>query len=346
MAADTPPTPPSNDPGPSPSTPVAPPSPRAPHLSTLIFMTAATPLALNLFLPALPTLASDLGTDYATATWAIAGYLAATGVVQLCAGPISDRIGRRPVALAVLAIFSVASVGCALAQDFVAFMVFRMLQAVMVAGYTVSLAVVRDTAPASDTATDARSTAGRIGTIAAIMAVMPMGAPILGGAIDAGIGWRGCFWLYAFMGAALALRVSLDLTETRRPNQGPPPARRLFRSPLFWGFSLCATMSTSSFYIFLAGAPYVAVATYGLSSTVVGVVLGSITLGFFTGSAITARLAGRLGALPLILAGRVVACAGLVAALSALAFGPIPALLFFAATLCVGLGNGLTTPSA
>jgi len=87
-----------------------------PHLHTLILLTAFSPLTLNMFLPSLGNIADDLQTDYAVVSLAVAGYLAVTAVIQLIAGPLSDRFGRRPVLLSALSVFTLASMGCALAD--------------------------------------------------------------------------------------------------------------------------------------------------------------------------------------------------------------------------------------
>ena len=98
-----------------------------------------------MFLPSLASIADDFETSYSTVSLAVGGYLAVTAVVQLIAGPLSVRIGRRPIMLGALLIFSTASLVCALANDIWVFLAFRMLQAGTIAGYAVSLAIVRDT---------------------------------------------------------------------------------------------------------------------------------------------------------------------------------------------------------
>ena len=86
-----------------------------PHLITLILLTGAATLSLNMFLPSLANIARDLNTSYAVVSLAVAGYLAASAVIYLVIGPLSDRYGRRPVLLWALVLFTTASLGCALA---------------------------------------------------------------------------------------------------------------------------------------------------------------------------------------------------------------------------------------
>lgn len=312
-----------------------------PSLPTLVFLAATTVMSLNLFLPALPELARSLGTDYATASWAISGYLAATGIVQLVAGPLSDRIGRRPVVLTSLLIFTFASVGCALSGDMSTFLTFRLAQSVAISGFSMSLAIIIDT-------TEKSAATAKIGTISAAVAAIPMISPVIGGVLTELFGWRSCFWLYAILGLALFTATYLDLGETRKTNRsGDKPDRgRLLRNRRFWGFAACIAFSIGAFYIFLTGAPLVATEVFGISSGVLGGIIGSITVGYLIGSTTTARIGARFGPMPLIVAGRSVACIGLAVGLCAVLLGVENPVVYFASTACVGIGNGLTTPGA
>ena len=314
-----------------------------PSLATLILLTALTTLSLNMFLPALAGIAEDLGTDYATAGLAVAGYLGVTAGVQLVIGPLSDRIGRRRVVLGALGVFVLASLGAALAGDITTFLLFRVLQAGVAAGYSVSLAIVRDT-------TGPEGAAARIGYITMVMALAPMLGPVLGGVLDAAFGWRACFWVYAGAGAGLAVLVWADLGETRPAGQAPrrfrAEARALLGEGRFWGFAFCTAFSTGAFYMFLVGAPLVARVAFGVEPAMIGVYLGSITGGFMAGSLIAARVARRVGVTTLVLAGRLVACAGLTAGLAAVLAGHLSELAYFGATIFVGLGNGISLPGA
>ena len=211
----------------------------------------------------------------------IGGYLGVTAALQLVVGPLSDRHGRRPVLLGSLALFVLASVGCALATDIRTLLAFRMLQGAVIGGAVISRAVVRDMMPP-------REAAGLLGTIAMAMAVAPMLAPVLGGALDQAFGWRASFWAFAAFGGALLAWCWTDLGETNASPSATFGAQlraypELVRSRRFWGFSLCMTFSIGAFYVFLSGAPLVAGRLFGLSPAQVGALLGSITAGFAPG---------------------------------------------------------------
>ncbi|KPU84409.1 MFS transporter [Marinosulfonomonas sp. PRT-SC04] len=314
-----------------------------PHITTLIALTAFSTLSLNMFLPSLASIADDLDADYGTVSLSVAGYLAVTAVVQLIVGPLSDRVGRRPVLLGALAMFTCASVACALAQDVWTFLVFRMLQGGIISGYALSMAIVRDTK-------SEREAAGLIGYISMAMAIAPMLGPMLGGVLDTAFGWRANFYFYAVSGAFLLVLCWIDLGETKparssESNSGSDTAIALLREPLFWAYSLCSAFSTGAFYIFLTGAPLVAKTEFGASTAELGFFIGTITAGFMVGGFIAGRFAPRFASTTMMLAGRLVACTGLLIGFTVLAAGWLSPMVFFGSTIFVGLGNGLTMPS-
>ncbi|OWJ63837.1 Bcr/CflA family efflux MFS transporter [Inquilinus limosus] len=314
-----------------------------PALATLILMTATSVVTLNMIVPSLANIAADLQADYALVSLALGGYLAVSAMVQLAVGPLSDRIGRRPVLLAALAVFIVASLGCAIAQTVWMLLAFRMLQAAVVSGSVLSLAIVRDTAAEAEAA----RLLGRIGMA---MALAPMLGPMLGSLLDAAFGWRVIFQLYAAAGAGLLCLAWSDLGETVRPlAEGEPDGGRLaalLREPLFWCYALCTAFSTGAFYIFLAGAPRIAAAVFGIGTAELGMFVGSITAGFIAGSWLGSRLVGRHPPATVMLIGRLVACLGLLGGLAAIALGHLSPVSYFGCTIFVGLGNGMTTPNS
>ncbi|MFK7835746.1 MAG: multidrug effflux MFS transporter [Sulfitobacter sp.] len=315
-----------------------------PHLITLILLAGISPLALNMFLPSLANIAAEFETDYATVSWAVSGYLAITAGIQLIVGPLSDRIGRRPVLLLALATFSAASVGCVMAQNIETFLMFRMLQGGMTAGYTLSMAIVRDTK-------SEREAISLIGYIGMSMAVAPMLGPMLGGVLDTVFGWRATFIFYAMAGFFLLVMCWIDLGETRQRQEvaaGTKPLRAgaLLREPLFWAYALCGAFSVGAFYIFLTGVPLVAASTFGVSTAELGFFIGTITIGFMLGGFLTGRYGARYRVSTTMILGRVIACGGLSLGLLLFSLGFTSPAVFFASTICVGLGNGFTMPGS
>ncbi|MDC0659082.1 multidrug effflux MFS transporter [Leisingera sp. SS27] len=313
-----------------------------PHLITLILLTGFSPMSLNMFLPSLANIAVDLKTDYSTVSWAVSGYLALTAIIQLIIGPLSDRTGRRRVLLGALLVFAFASVGCTFASNIEAFLFCRMLQGGIIGGYALSLAIVRDMRTE-------REAVSLIGYIGMAMAIAPMIGPMLGGVLDTFFGWRSVFGFYAAAGFGLLLLCWFDLGETR-PQRATdtstpvPDTTALIREPLFWAYALCGTLSVGAFYIFLTGAPLVAQSTFNVTTAELGLYIGTITVGFLIGGFLAGRVGQHFEPTTIMIAGRVVACTGLLGGLLLLASGIRSAEFFFASTLFVGLGNGITMP--
>lgn len=316
-----------------------------PHLLTLILANALSVLALNMFLPSLAEISEALKADYGLVNLSIAGYLAISAVLQLAMGPLSDRYGRRPVMLVSTAIFVIASVGCALAQNVWVFLGFRLLQAGIVSGQVLSRAVIRDLHAPKDAAK-------MLGHVAMAMALAPMLGPMLGGGLDMLFGWRSSFVLYSLLGAALLVILWVDLGETNAAAAGASFARQmrdypeLFRSRRFWGYSLCYAFAVAGFFAFITGAPLVAAAWYDLSPAALGLGIGIITVGFMVGNFVSGLLSARTELVTMVLAGRVFATLGPIGGLALFFAGAGTLWVFFGSAIVVGFGNGLTNANA
>jgi MFS transporter, DHA1 family, multidrug resistance protein len=88
-----------------------------PHMMTLVVLTGLSLVSLNMFLPSLARMAEDFQVDYSLMSLSVSAYLAMTAVLQLIMGPLSDRFGRRPILLIGMALFTLASIGCLLADE-------------------------------------------------------------------------------------------------------------------------------------------------------------------------------------------------------------------------------------
>ena len=315
-----------------------------PRLFTLIILTGLSVLSLNMFLPSLSNIADEFQTDYTIVSLSVAGYLGITAVLQLVIGPLSDRFGRRPVLLSGVTIFILASLGCMLASSIWTFLAFRVMQGAIISGWVLTLAVIRDSVPE-------QAAASRIGYISMAMAVAPMLGPIVGGVLDELFGWRSNFLFFSVLGIAVLGLCWFDLGET---NKNPSETftkqfqtyPELFKSRRFWGYALCIMFSTGAFYIFLAGVPLIAMTVLALSPATLGFYMGTITVGFALGSFLSGRYAKQYPLTTMMISGRIVACTGLMAGLVLFLTGFENVLTLFGATVFVGVGNGLTMPSA
>lgn len=314
-----------------------------PRMITLVILTGLSVLSLNMFLPSLSNMAVEFETEYSVMTLAIAGYLAITAVLMMIMGPLSDRYGRRPVLLLAVSIFTVSSLICALSTHIWVFLFFRVCQGAVIAGWAVSLAVIRDT-------TAPQEAASKIGYVTMAMAVAPMLGPMFGGVLDELFNWRASFFAYAGFGLLALALCWLDLGETNKTRSATFAQQfrsypELFGSRRYWGYAICQAFSTGSFYVFIAGAPLIAVTLLGLTPAVLGFYLGTITAGFAFGSFISGRYARRFAITTMMIAGRVVGNFGVVAALALVALGHLNVGTLFGALVFVGIGNGLTMPS-
>jgi Bcr/CflA subfamily drug resistance transporter len=310
---------------------------------TLILLAALSTLSLNMFLPSLTNIAHDFDADYALASLSIAGYLAIVAVMDLVIGPMSDRFGRRPVLLCGLGIFVAGSLGCLLATDIYSFLMFRALQATVISGWVLSMAMIRDTR-------DEGESASLIGYVAMSMAIAPMLGPMIGGLLDELFGWRASFVLYSVMGLAMLLLCWLDLDETNHSPSATFAAQfraypELLGSRRFWGFAICAMFSTGAFYVFLAGVPLVAARQFSISPGVLGFYMGTITAGFAAGSFVAGRYSRRYPRNTMIIAGRSIAVFGLSLGLVLFLAGYAHGVTLFFATVFVGVANGVSMPS-
>jgi DHA1 family bicyclomycin/chloramphenicol resistance-like MFS transporter len=315
-----------------------------PHIVTLVLLSGMSALVMNIFIPSLPAMSAYFGTDYSVMQLSVAGYLAMNAVLQLFIGPIADKLGRRPVILGGMGIFVLATIGCLLAQNAVVFLIFRMAQAMVVTAMVLSRAVVRDLYPPNEAAS-------RIGYVTMGMAVVPMIAPAIGGALEQGFGWQANFWLMLGLGLAMIALTWADLGETARKSDltlarqfGEYP--ELLRSPRFWGYALACAFSSGAFFSYLGGAPFIGTEIFGLNPTQLGLYFGAPALGYVAGNYLSGRYSARIGINPMVLTGGVIVAAGMAVLLLVFAAGFGSVLSFFGLMTLVGLGNGLTIPNS
>lgn len=314
-----------------------------PHIITLVMIAGISALNMTIFLPSLATMTIYFDTDYATMQYALSGYLAMTAVLQIIVGPISDKIGRRPVVLGSLAIFILASIGTYFATSITMFLFFRMLQAAVATGIALSRAVVRDMVPQAQAAS-------MIGYVTMGMALVPMVGPMLGGAVDELFGWHATFLVLIVSGIGVFTLVYLDQGETlasggmsfRDQIRSYP---ELFSSPRFWGYALCAAFASGAFFALLGGASFIAGTVYSLSPLWSGIAIGAPPLGYAVGNLISGKYSARLGISRMALIGTLFILFGLGTSLALGLMGIHSAVIFFGFCTFLGLGNGITLPN-
>ena len=315
-----------------------------PHIITLILLAGVAGLAMNVFLPSLPNMALHFETEYWVLQMSVAAYFAMNAVLQILIGPVSDNLGRRPVVLWGLLLFTVASIGCIYAANATVFLMFRMCQAIIVTAMVLSRAIIRDVVSAD-------KAASLIGYVTMGMAVVPMLGPMLGGLLDETFGWQASFWLMALSGFGMFVLCYFDQGETKRATGetlrqqfGHYP--ELFSSPRFWGYSIASGLTSGAFFAYLGGAPYVGTEIFKLSPAILGFYFGAPALGYFIGNFLSGRYSMRIGINNMVLYGTIIATIATVASLLVFSIGQGSPVSFFGFMTIVGIGNGLTIPNA
>ncbi|GAA2454639.1 multidrug effflux MFS transporter [Streptomyces glaucus] len=269
-------------------------------LVTLILggLTAIPPLAMDMYLPALPEVTRSLHASAATVQLTLTACLAGMAFGQLVVGPMSDKWGRRRPLLAGLAVYVVATVLCALAPTVELLVAFRLVQGLAgAAGIVIARAVVRDLY-------DGMAMARFFSTLMLISGVAPIVAPLIGGQILRVTDWRGVFLLLAVVGVLLAGVVWAKLPETlpagERHGGGVGEALRSMRGLLadraFTGYMLTGGFAFASLFAYVSASPFVIQEIYGASPQTFSLLFGLNSVGLVAVGQINGRvLVGRVG---------------------------------------------------
>ncbi|WP_353211151.1 Bcr/CflA family efflux MFS transporter [Rhodovarius sp.] len=261
-------------------------------------LAAFAPLAIDMYLPALPEMAMALGSDSSGAQLTIASYFVGMGLGQLIYGPLTDRFGRRPPLFVGVGLFLLASLACALAQTLPQMVALRFVQALGgCAGMVVARAVVRDVA-------HLRDPVRLMGRLMLIMGVAPILAPFMGGLLSAWLGWRAIFIFLALFAAAALLLVALLLPEThapeRRLRQRPRAILAAYAALLADGRfllrpGLASGCAIAGMFAYIAGSPAVFMEVHGIAPGQYGIWFGINAAGIIAGSQASGWLAERWG---------------------------------------------------
>ena len=313
-------------------------------LITLMVASALSPLAINIFIPSMASIAKDLVADEAMVGLGLSLYLAATALIQLVAGPLSDRYGRRPVIIGGMILFMAGTAMCIAAEDVVLFLVGRVVQAASATGIALSRAIVRDVY-------ERERAAAMIGYVTMGFATAPLLGPLIGGSIDTAFGWRMVFWLLAAIGALTLGLLFADLKETN-PDRGKPMRDQfknygaLFAAGSFWTYAFVSALISAVFFAFLGGAPFVAVNILHMTPAAYGLWFALCAAGYIFGNFLTAQFSERLGIKTMMVSGSAISMGAALISLAFIAAGWLTPLTLFGPMFLVGIGNGLATPTS
>lgn len=255
------------------------------------------PVATDLYLPALPAIKAEFGAELSQVQLTLSALLLAFGTSQLVWGPLSDRFGRRPILLCGLATFTMAGLGCVLANSMQALIVWRILQgAAMGAVVMCARAIVRDLyTPETGASVMSKALSG-LGLLACVSAP-------LGGLLTDLWSWHAALALVMGFGALALVLVALRFKETvHRKN---PHALQLkvlaktwwdiVRHPTFVAFSCVSIGSYGGLFTFLASSSFVFINLLGLARWQYGVLLFSMAFTYLLGTVVCRRLLARFG---------------------------------------------------
>src|SRR5258706_196593 len=229
-------------------------APRTAPVWLLIGATALGPMALNIFVPAMPRLVDAFETDVATIGLPLSLYLVALGAGQLVCGPIADRWGRRPTLLVGLALYAAAALVCAGASSIGMLITGRIVQAIGgCAAVVVVRAIIRDSY-------HRERGASVLAFVTMAMTIAPALSVTIGSYLVEHLDWRAGFVLLTLCALALlaaAIRCLPETQPVRNAGGGFVAAvaayRTVLRSPVFCGFALCLAFTSAAFFAFVAG---------------------------------------------------------------------------------------------
>ena len=306
------------------------------------------PFAMDMYLPAMPGIAADLGTSAQAMQGTITAYLAAFGLAQLVYGPWADQSGRKPPLYTALAIFAIGSVLCIFAPTVEMLTLGRVVQglggaAVMV----IPRAIIRDMST-GDEATRLMA------LIMLVFSVSPMLAPLTGSALMAVAGWRS-----VFVALLVTTVMSLALLHFAQPETLAPENRQKFsygqtlrgtktllRDRGFVTLTLLGTAGMASFFVFLAAAPFVYVQSYGLTPTQFSLAFAVNAIAFIGAGQLAGPLGTRYGAMA-VMRGAALLFALAATVLLAIAMAGLANLWLLIGLLALGnMGLGLIIPTS
>lgn len=260
-------------------------------------LSAVGPFAIDMYLPALPSIAADLKASTAATQMTLMAFFMAFGVCQLIYGPLSDVVGRKPPLYAGLTLFIVGSIGCAFAPSVEWLIAARVVQGIgAAAGMVIPRAIIRDLHTGNE-ATRLMS------LVMLVFSVSPILAPVTGSALIVPFGWRAVFVAVTIAAVLAFALILVFLPETRLHHQRLEANVRsvlrgfghLLADPRFLGLTFIGGFGMASFFAFLASSSFIYIGHYGLTPTQYSFGFSINAFGFIGASQFAATLGRRFG---------------------------------------------------
>lgn len=254
-------------------------------------LTAVAPLSIDMYLPGFPQASRDLAAPPGAMEYTLAAFFVGLTLGMIFYGPISDRFGRKPPLRFGFALYSLASIGCALSGNVEVLCFFRFLQGLGgCAGIVIPNAIIRDK-------TTARNSARAFSMLMLVMGLAPILAPLIGGQLLSIWGWRSIFAVLALFGLLSSFAISFGLAESHDTAHEPPLVLRtvlrnymqLLANRSFLGFVFSGGLTTAGMFAYIAGSPFVLIELYGVAPQHFGWFFGVNALGLIASSQLNAR---------------------------------------------------------
>ena len=310
-------------------------------------LSAIGPFAIDMYLPALPTIGADLNAGTAAVQMSLLVFFLSMGLAQIVVGPISDMTGRQAPLYIGLVLFAIGAVGAAVAPNIEWLIAFRVLQGLGAsAGMVVPRAIVRDL----HTGTEA---ARLMSLLMLVFSVSPILAPLTGSLIIESFGWRAVFWTVSGAAVLAVVLLATSLKETRPTEHRAESSIRsalvgyrfLLGDRNFLGLTAIGGFGIASFFVYLANSSFILIDHYGLSPSIYSVFFSINAVAFIGMSQLTGFLTERFG-LKRVVRVAVVGYATMMVVLLAVFASGVDRLDVLASLLFVGYGFlGLVIPT-
>jgi DHA1 family bicyclomycin/chloramphenicol resistance-like MFS transporter len=278
-------------------------------LALLAALVSLGPLSIDMYLPAMPAMLEFFATDITGMHLTISVYLVGFSLFHLACGPLADRYGRKPVLLGGSILFVIACIGCSYSDTVEELLFYRFFQGVGVCvGPTLARTITRDIFGPT-------RAARALSLIAMLMALAPAIAPTLGGIMLLVLPWSSIFVFLGCYGALVIFLVQRYLPESLPVRQSLKPAAilrnygELLASKQYVTVTLAGGLTYAGMITYLSSSSFIFIEMLGVPVQYYGLIFLSTVLGYMTGSALSARLSGRLNSETLILIGTALALA-------------------------------------
>jgi DHA1 family bicyclomycin/chloramphenicol resistance-like MFS transporter len=273
-------------------------------------LAACGPIATDMYLPSLPSIAQAFAVGPAAAQTTLTSFMFGFSFGMLLYGPLSDTWGRRPVLLGGVTLFTLASIGCAVAWSIDVLVLVRFLQALGAGAASVlARAIARDAHEPADAARV-------LSMVAIVTAIGPLIAPLVGGQVLLLGSWRAVFGFLTLFGVLCATLAFFRVPETWPREKRKSAAvlqsfavyRHLLMDPVALGYILCGGMAFASMFAYITATPFVYIDYFHVKPQYYGFLFGLNVIGIMLANYLNTYLIGRIGSVAIIKAAALVSC--------------------------------------